>query len=118
MKVCPTCQSRCFDDMAVCYGCLHRFTEKSVEDGLREQPSIDTEDFIDVDEGAVESLDHQELCSATRPLPRARVSQKARGEGIQLTITIEMPGLGTSLQTQTVQAHERSGAPLSSVVVG
>ena len=55
MKVCPTCQSRCFDDMAVCYGCLHRFTEKSVEDGLREQPSIDTEDFIDVDEGAVES---------------------------------------------------------------
>ncbi len=118
MKVCPTCQSRCFDDMAICYGCLHRFTEKSSGDNLREQSSADAEDFIDVDEGAVESLGCQELCSTTRPSPRTRVSQKARGEGIQLTITIEMPGLGTPLQIQTVQANERSGAPLSSVAVG
>lgn len=25
MKVCPVCGSRCFDDMDVCYGCLHDF---------------------------------------------------------------------------------------------
>lgn len=26
MKVCPVCKSRCFDDMDVCYGCMHKFT--------------------------------------------------------------------------------------------
>lgn len=26
MKVCPVCKARCFDDMTVCYGCMHRFT--------------------------------------------------------------------------------------------
>ena len=25
MKTCPVCRARCFDDMEVCYGCLHRF---------------------------------------------------------------------------------------------
>ena len=29
MKTCPICKSRCFDDMAVCYGCLHRFDEET-----------------------------------------------------------------------------------------
>lgn len=28
MKVCPVCKARCFDDMEVCYGCLHRFAKK------------------------------------------------------------------------------------------
>ena len=28
MKVCPVCGSRCFDDMEVCYGCLHDFTRE------------------------------------------------------------------------------------------
>ena len=26
MKVCPVCSARCFDDMEVCYGCLHAFS--------------------------------------------------------------------------------------------
>lgn len=25
MKICPTCNARCFDDMELCYGCLHDF---------------------------------------------------------------------------------------------
>lgn len=29
MKVCPVCKSRCFDDMDVCYGCLHDFKKES-----------------------------------------------------------------------------------------
>lgn len=28
MKTCPVCRARCFDDMEVCYGCLHRFNER------------------------------------------------------------------------------------------
>lgn len=27
MKTCPVCKARCFDDMEVCYGCMHRFAE-------------------------------------------------------------------------------------------
>ena len=26
MKECPICHASCFDDMDVCYGCLHDFT--------------------------------------------------------------------------------------------
>lgn len=32
MKVCPVCNSKCFDDMEVCFGCLHRFTEDDAVD--------------------------------------------------------------------------------------
>ncbi len=28
MKTCPICNAKAFDDMDVCYGCLHRFDEK------------------------------------------------------------------------------------------
>ena len=27
MKICPVCSARCFDDMEVCYGCLHTFAD-------------------------------------------------------------------------------------------
>ena len=27
MKQCPICQSKAFDDAAICYGCLHEFTD-------------------------------------------------------------------------------------------
>lgn len=27
MKTCPICKARCFDDMEICYGCMHRFEE-------------------------------------------------------------------------------------------
>lgn len=25
MKTCPVCKARCFDDMEICFGCMHRF---------------------------------------------------------------------------------------------
>lgn len=28
MKTCPVCQATLFDDMNVCYGCMHEFTSK------------------------------------------------------------------------------------------
>lgn len=27
MKTCPICKARCFDDMEICYGCMHRFAD-------------------------------------------------------------------------------------------
>lgn len=32
MKTCPVCKARCFDDMAVCYGCLHDFSRQVPSD--------------------------------------------------------------------------------------
>ena len=29
MKKCPVCGARCFDDMAVCYGCLYDFSRQA-----------------------------------------------------------------------------------------
>ncbi len=28
MKSCPVCKARCFDDMEICYGCMHRFEQE------------------------------------------------------------------------------------------
>lgn len=25
MKICPVCSARCFEDMEICFGCMHRF---------------------------------------------------------------------------------------------
>ena len=38
MKSCPVCKARCFDDMEICYGCMHRFDEgASRDDALGEK---------------------------------------------------------------------------------
>lgn len=36
MKVCPVCKARAFDDMEVCYGCLHRFGEEASAPGEKD----------------------------------------------------------------------------------
>ncbi|MFR4999395.1 MAG: hypothetical protein ACLUCU_02805 [Slackia sp.] len=54
MKTCPVCGARCFDDMAVCYGCLHDFS-RAMRRGdrvsckaVRGEPCFD--DALDVEE--------------------------------------------------------------------
>ena len=50
MKKCPVCESLCFDDMAVCFGCMHRFDEDDAPEAaarggqdkaLREMPATE-----------------------------------------------------------------------------
>lgn len=31
MKICPVCKARCFGDMEVCFGCMHRFEPEEKE---------------------------------------------------------------------------------------
>lgn len=58
MKTCPVCGARCFDDMAVCYGCLHDFSRAlcSAKEGTshesdRISPCLDEPfDTDDIDE--------------------------------------------------------------------
>lgn len=66
MKTCPVCGARCFDDMAVCYGCLHDFSRPALAekddavDALRGVSRFgealeDDCDIDDVGEGRLES---------------------------------------------------------------
>lgn len=32
MKTCPVCRSLCFDDMPICYGCMHSFSRDGSHD--------------------------------------------------------------------------------------
>lgn len=34
MKQCPVCAAMTFDDMEVCYGCLHRFGEEGAKESV------------------------------------------------------------------------------------
>lgn len=43
MKTCPTCHTLVFEDMAVCYSCLHRFGEEPPADAeTKEAPPVDS----------------------------------------------------------------------------
>lgn len=48
MKTCPVCHARCFDDMEVCYGCLHRFGDEG---------ALCAEDFDDVAEAVFDIVE-------------------------------------------------------------
>lgn len=47
MKVCPVCKAACFDDMEVCYGCLHRFSSEREESLWAE---LEQEEFLSQEE--------------------------------------------------------------------
>lgn len=36
MKICPVCNARCYDDMSLCYGCLHDFSK---DEYVKKMPS-------------------------------------------------------------------------------
>ena len=58
MKTCPVCRSRCFDDMPICYGCLHDFEREFL---IRNAIDNLAEDAEDMPEEAV----------LPKPLPRS-----------------------------------------------
>lgn len=39
MKTCPICKARCFDDMEVCFGCMHRFEPDQGSSSHEAEPS-------------------------------------------------------------------------------
>lgn len=96
MKVCPVCGSRCFDDMDVCYGCLHDFMregaspvsqaiESACESEVEEAvlPTSTSDDVSDVGVEAIslasaEGLVRKESAGATPArIARARDARKS-----------------------------------------
>lgn len=51
MKECPVCKTFVFDDMGVCYGCMHRFSEGGAAGFLQGLlPEIAIEEACDIEE--------------------------------------------------------------------
>ncbi|MDO4889753.1 MAG: hypothetical protein Q3963_00200 [Coriobacteriaceae bacterium] len=50
MKTCPICKARCFDDMEICYGCMHRF-ERGESAGGQEAPAVSAANEASVRQG-------------------------------------------------------------------
>lgn len=45
MKTCPICKARCFDDMEICYGCMHRFEKDAVSQHAPVEDKIEPEEL-------------------------------------------------------------------------
>ena len=47
MKVCPVCKSRCFDDMKICYGCMHKFEDDCPTEMISVATDVDQQKLTD-----------------------------------------------------------------------
>ena len=73
MKTCPICKARCFDDMEICYGCMHPFepeedaaTTPATERGFDTRRPSDSDTYPDA---GFDGQSHKDA-SKTKPLRR------------------------------------------------
>ena len=67
MKECPVCGARCFDDMEVCYGCLHDFSREDTSPiGQAVPSSCDQE----IEEAVMPRAIDEAWCLVLRNCPR------------------------------------------------
>lgn len=66
MKTCPVCGARCFDDMAVCYGCLHDFSRALCS--AKEGASRESDRLLPCLDGAFDTDDIDEPVHAGRSI--------------------------------------------------
>ncbi len=57
MKTCPVCNAKAFDDMDVCYGCLHRFDGKKPFASSKDAESSLNDDVKGAEERVARSSD-------------------------------------------------------------
>ena len=87
MKTCPICQSQCFDDMEVCFGCMHRFAadaqplqdEVTSDDALaseEKKPSVPEEKKSP---DVIETPSHHPVVSIAAPPQRPVVAERPAG---------------------------------------
>ncbi|MCL1797820.1 MAG: hypothetical protein FWG24_05880 [Eggerthellaceae bacterium] len=74
MKICPICNARCFDDMEICFGCMHRF---DILGQAVEELSL------------FEEIDHQDI-----PLPQKKF--QPRHAALPNMVKIDIPVSETS----------------------
>lgn len=105
MKECPVCVARCFDDMEVCYGCLHDFSREDTSPiGQVVSSSCDQE----IEEAVMPSGDRRSVVPRFAELP-TQVSGRARQSGGSVA-RVEQ-ARSPQRQTHIVVPLEGSGEP-------
>lgn len=88
MKTCPVCGGKLFEDMDVCYGCLHSFLDEASKDGSNRNPrgSRDASCCNPLDSEDMDSCDSQ----VAKPSSDAKqVASLPLSEGLRLVISVE-----------------------------
>ncbi len=75
MKTCPTCHSAVFEDMDLCYACLHRFkaNPSSASEGLDES-------FLELDEETPSAVPALSSLASREPAHAGEVRQLCPGQ--------------------------------------
>lgn len=115
MKQCPVCKSQCFDDMDVCYGCMHRFGEEVP--GRPERRVVKDVPF-EVEEPVIAQgarLQSPAAASAARSGDAATFVFPMEGAGFDLAISIRpaSPCAAAADGTSIPAAGESGTAPRS-----
>ena len=100
MKICPVCHGRCFDDMELCYGCLHRFDREPPENDAT--PSSADQATAPISASAVQT--------ALETLDSAMIADDAA----ELDLSLEPAAAGSSADQMASQAGEAMNAPMTS----
>lgn len=104
MKTCPVCHARCFDDMEVCFGCLHDFSKQSVhgqDDGIPD----DLEGFAELED--IKRSDAR-TSEASPPKPFGEAAATAGRASISAAETALLPNAST--QAPHSKGAEQAGA--------
>jgi hypothetical protein len=81
MKTCPVCKARCFDDMEICYGCLHRFERDAAGESPQREIAQQRPDDPFQEGGAAVAAQHlPEFVSVPVAAPAAHVSAPVDAE--------------------------------------
>lgn len=117
MKTCPICNATSFDDMEICFGCMHRFGDEPLlpfeimdSDEIEpEEPRVGvglTADVLPEPEGMLPPNDDG-VRSTIVPVP---------GSGFNLVISVQP--VSTQMPTTQQACEERAGLQPSAVLAG
>ena len=62
MKTCPICKARCFDDMEICYGCMHPFGQVPGESVAAENETPHADERAPVPDASCDAEPRNEAC--------------------------------------------------------
>lgn len=88
MKTCPVCKANCFDDMDVCFGCLHDFSRRAPAVPQHARPPVldaSFEEDLEPEEAVVPANSRIDRVDAL-DRPAALSSQIAVAPGVHLDV--------------------------------
>lgn len=89
MKTCPVCKANCFDDMDVCFGCLHDFSHQGFMTPQHARSPVlesSVEDDLEPEEAVIPAHSLIERTAVPARPPASYSSQIAVAPGVHLDV--------------------------------